>query len=441
MGREVRERAAWSLHPGRPAPAARREGAMQVLHPRCAGLDVHKDSVVAAVRLAEAGGVRCEVRRFETTAPGLLALGAWLAECGCTHAAMEATGVYWKPVWHVLSDGELMLILANAAHVRNLPGRKTAVADASWLAELLAHGLIRPSFVPEPATQALRALLRTRKQLAREQASHVQRLQKTLEDANLKLASVLTDVMGLSGRAILEALVAGERDPDRLLALVHRRVKAEPARLRAALSGRVSDSHRFLLRLHLGQYDALAKALGEIDAEVERDLDPFRDSVRLLRTVPGVGEPAARAIVAEIGSDMRRFPTAAHLVSWAGLCPRSDESAGKRRSTRLRKGAPWLKTALVQCAWAASRKKDGYLRAQFQRLRQRRGPKKAVCAVAASMLTAIWHMLRDGTVYQDLGADHFHKRSPEQQAHHLARQIAKLGFACSITPQPDMVYA
>jgi transposase len=412
---------------------------MQVLHPRCAGLDVHKDFVMAAVRLAEPTGVRCEVRRFETATPGLLALGAWLAECGCTHAAMEATGVYWKPVWHVLSDGDLTLVLANAAQVRNVPGRKTDVADAAWLAELLAHGLIRPSFVPEPATQAMRALLRTRKQLVREQASHVQRLQKTLEDANLKLASVLTDVMGLSGRAILEALVAGERDPDRLLALVHPRVKAEPARLRAALTGRVTDRHRFLLRLHLGQYDALAAALAEVDAEVERDLDPFRDAVRLLRTIPGVGDLAARAIVAEIGTDMGRFPTAGHLVSWAGLCPRNDESAGKRRSTRLRHGAPWLKTALVQCAWAAARKRGGYLRAQFQRLRQRRGPKKAICAVAASILTAAWHMLRNGAPWRDLGADHFHNRAPEQQAQRLARQITKLGFACTITPQAEPV--
>jgi transposase len=239
---------------------------MEVLHPRCAGLDVHKDSVVAAVRLAEAGTVRTEVRRFDTTTPGLLALSAWLAACGCTHAAMEATGVYWKPVWHVLSDGDLVAILANAAHVRNVPGRKTDVGDAAWLAELLAHGLIRPSFVPGAPTQALRALLRTRKQLVREQAGHVQRLQKTLEDANLKLASVLTDTMGSSGRAVLDALVAGERDPDRLLALVHPRVKAEPARLRAALTGRLTDRHRFLLRLHLAQYDALAAALGEIDA-------------------------------------------------------------------------------------------------------------------------------------------------------------------------------
>jgi transposase len=244
---------------------------MDVLHPRCAGLDVHKDSVVAAVRLAEPGGVRCEVRRFETTTPGLLALGAWLAECGCTHAVMEATGVYWKPVWHVLSDGDLTPVLANAARVRNVPGRKTDVADATWLADLLAHGPVRAvermrSTVPDAPTQAMRALLRTRKQLVREQSAHVQRLQKTLEDADLKLASVLTDIMGLSGRAILEALIAGETDPDRLLALVHRRVKAEPAQLRAALSGRVGTSHRFLLRLHLGQYDAPARALQEIDA-------------------------------------------------------------------------------------------------------------------------------------------------------------------------------
>ena len=400
---------------------------MEVLHPRCAGLDVHKDRVVAAMRRAEGGTVRTAVRRFGTTTPDLLALADWLAEQGCTHVAMEATGVYWKPVWHILADGDITLVLANAAHVRNVPGRKTDVADAAWLAELLAHGLIRPSFVPEPAIQALRALLRTRKQLVREQASHVQRLQKTLEDANLKLGSALSDIMGASGRAILDALIAGETDPDRLLALVRRGVKAEPARLRAALTGRLTGRHRFLLRLHLGQYDALAAALAEIDAEVARDLGPFRDAVRLLRSIPGVGDLAAQVIVSEIGTDMGRFPTAGHLVSWAGLCPRNDESAGKRRSNRLRHGAPWLKAALVQCAWAASRKKASYFQAQFQRLRQRRGPKKAICAVAASMLTAVWHMLRDGTFYHDLGPDHFHRRTPEQQARHLAQQIAKLG--------------
>jgi transposase len=306
------------------------------------------------------------------------------------------------------------------------------VADALWLAELLAHGLIRPSFVPEAPTQAMRALLRTRKQLVREQASHVQRLQKTLEDANLKLGSVLSQIMGKSGRAILEALIAGERDPDKLLALVQRGVKAPPERLRAALQGRVTARHRFLLRLHLRQVEALDAAIAEIDAEVERDLDPFRQAVRLLRTIPGVSGLTAQVIVSEIGTDMSRFPTAGHLISWAGLCPRNDESAGKRRSTRLRKGAPWLKTTLVQCAWAASHKRDSYLRAQFQRLRHRRGPKKAICAVAASILTAAYHMLRDGTLYQDLGADHFRRASPEVQANRLVRQIAKLGFTCTL---------
>lgn len=407
---------------------------MDVLYPRCAGLDVHKDSVVAAVRLAGDGPARTEVRSFGTTTPELLKLSTWLGEAGCTHVAMEATGVYWKPVWHVLSDGDVTLILANAMHVKNVPGRKTDVADAAWLADLLAHGLIRASFVPEQPTQELRALLRTRKQLVREQAGHVQRLQKTLEDANLKLSSVLTNIMGTSGRAILQAVIDGERDADELLALVRPGVKATPDKLRGALQGRVTQRHRFLLRLHLRQFDALAAAMADIDAEVDRDLDPFRVAVGLLRTIPGISDLSAQAILAEIGTDMSRFPTAAHLVSWAGLCPRNDESAGKRRSNRLRKGDPWLKTALVQCAWAATRKKGSYLQAQFGRLRHRRGPKKAVCAVAASMLTAAFHMLRDGTVYQDLGPDHFQRTSPESRANRLARQIQKLGFACTIGP-------
>jgi transposase len=410
------------------------EGAMEVLYPRCAGLDVHKDTVVAAVRLAIDGPACSEVRTFDTTTPGLLALLDWLSEAGCTHVAMEATGVYWKPVWHILSDGDITLILANAAHVKNVPGRKTDVADAVWLADLLTHGLIRPSFVPETPTQELRALLRTRKQLVREQASHVQRLQKTLEDANLKLSSVLTQIMGVSGRSILQALIGGERDPDKLLTLVQRGVKAPPEKLRAALQGRITERHRFLLRLHLSQFDALDAAIAEVDAEVDRDLDPFRQAVRLLRTIPGVSDLTAQVIVSEIGTDMSRFPTAGHLISWAGLCPRNDESAGKRRSTRLRKGAPWLKTTLVQCAWAGARKKASYLQAQFQRLRHRRGPKKAICAVAASILTAVYHMLRDGTFYHDLGPNHFRRATPQDQANHLVRQIAKLGFTCSLAP-------
>jgi transposase len=401
---------------------------MDVLDPRCAGLDVHKDTVVASTRLASGREVAVAVQSFPTTTPGLLALAAWLAEQGCTHVAMAATGVYGKPVWHVLADGDLTLILANAAHVKNVPGRKTDVADATWLADLLAHGLIRPSFVPDPPTQALRAGSRTRKQLVRERASHVQRIQKTLEDANLKLSSVLTDIMGVSGRAILLALIEGERDPDQLLSLVQRGVKAPPEKLRAALLGRVTPQHRFLLRLHLRQADALAAAIAEIDQEVDAQLAPFRAAVRLLSSIPGVSALSAEVIVAEIGTDMTRFPTAGHLISWAGLCPRNDESAGKRRCTRLRKGAPWLTTTLVQCAWAASHKKASYRQAQFQRLRARRGPKKAICAVAASILTAAYHMLRDGTVYQDLGPDHFHRRSQGDRTARLVKHLVSLGY-------------
>lgn len=408
---------------------------MEVLHPRCAALDLHKDTLVAAIRLIEAGDVRRLVETFLTTTPDLLRLSAWLEDHGCTHVAMEATGIYWRPVWQVLTAEGRTLILANAAHVKNVPGRKTDVADAVWLSDLLAHGLIRASFVPEAQTQAMRDLLGTRKQLVREQAAHVQRIQKTLEEANLKLASVLTDIMGLSGRAVLDALAAGETDPDRLRARVGPRVKASSEAIRAALTGRVGPHHRFLLSLHLRQVDALAAAVAEIDAQVERDLGPFRDAVGLLATIPGVSDLTAQVILSEIGPDMGRFPTAGHLISWAGLCPRNDESAGKRRSTRLRKGAPWLKTALVQSAWAGVRKKHSYLQAQFQRLRARRGPKKAVCAVAASILTAAYHMLKNGTPYADPGPEHFHKPAPATRAKALARQIERLGFSCAITPE------
>jgi len=270
---------------------------------------------------------------------------------------MEATGVYWKPVWHILSDGDFTLLLANAAHVKNVPGRKTDVNDATWLADLLTHGLIRGSFVPDQQTQEMRDLLRTRKQLVRERSSHIQRLQKTLEDANVKLDSVISDIVGLSGRRMIEALITGETEPGALAALAHRRIKATPDQLEAALRGHVTRHHRFLLQLHLQQIDALDAAIEQIDQEVDADVEPFRAAIALLTTIPGVSELSARIILAEIGHDMSRFPTAGHLISWAGLCPRNDESAGKRRSVRMRKGAPWLKTTLVQCAWAASRKK------------------------------------------------------------------------------------
>jgi transposase len=407
---------------------------MEVLHQRCAGLDVHKKTVVASVRLAAENKLVTEVKTFATTTVGLLALSDWLSENGCTHAAMEATGVYWRPVWHVLSDGEIELVLANAAHVKNVPGRKTDVSDAAWLAELLAHGLIRASFVPDGQTQELRTLLRTRKQLVRERTRHTQRIHKTLEEANIKLDSELSDVLGKSGRAMLNAMVAGETDPVRLAALAHGAVKSPQVKLQEALRGRVTRHHRFLLQLHLRQIDGLDAAIATIDREVEANLTPFRIAVELISTIPGVSTLSAEVIISEIGLDMSRFPTAGHLLSWAGLCPRNDESAGKRRSTRLRRGAPWLKTMLVQCAWAAKRKKASYLQAQFLRLRGRRGPQKAICAVAASILTAVYHMLKDGTVYQDLGPDHFNRRSKTTQTQRLVRRLEHLGYAVDIKP-------
>ena len=407
---------------------------MEVVYPCCAGLDVHKESVVACVRLAAAGEITREVKTFGTTTAGLLDLSAWLSEQGVTHIAMEATGVYWKPVWHILGDGEFQLVLANAAHIKNVPGRKTDVNDATWIADLLAHGLIRGSFVPEPAIQELRGLMRTRKQLVREQSSHIQRLQKTLEDANIKLEAVISDILGVSGRAMVEALIAGESDPVKLAELAHRRIKAPPEKLRAALHGRVTKHHRFLLRLHLRQIDGLSALIGEIDREVDVHLDPFRAAVKQLTTIPGIKGLAAPAILSEIGADMSRFPSAEHLLSWARMCPRNDESAGKRRSTRLKKGANWLKTTMVQCAWAATRTKGCYFQAQFQRLQRRHGPKKAICAVAASMLTTAYHMLKDGTDYQDLGADHFDRRSKQSKTNRLVKQLTRLGYDVQISP-------
>ena len=331
---------------------------MDVLYARCAGLDVHKDTVVACVRLAEGGGeVRREVRSFATTTRGLLELSDWMTGHGCTHVAMEATGVYWKPVWHVL-EGSFELVLANAGHIRNVPGRKTDVNDATWIADLLAHGLIRGSFVPPAAIQHVRDLTRTRKQLVREVAQHTQRIQKTLEDANIKLTGTISDVLGWTGRAILDALVAGETDPERLADLAHRGIKAPRAKLVEALRGRVTEHHLFLLKLHLGQVDALRAAIAGLDAQLGKALGEARAMAELLTTMPGISDLVAQVVVGEVGTDMRRFPSAAHLVSWAGLCPQSDESAGKRRNTRIRHGAPWLKTTLVQAAWAATRKNE-----------------------------------------------------------------------------------
>jgi transposase len=404
-----------------------------MLHPRCAGLDVHKDTVVACARVYEEGKVRQEVRTFETTTQGLLSLSDWLTEAGCTHAAMESTGVYWKPVWHVL-EGSLELLLANAMHIRNMPGRKTDVNDAMWIADLLAHGLIRGSFVPPTPIQELRDLTRTRKQLVREVAQHTLRIQKTLEDANVKITGVITDVLGVSGRAVLDAIVAGESDPERLVDLTRGRLKASRSDLVEALRGRIREHHRFMLKLHLGQVDALNQAVREVEARVGTTLKPFHDKAVLLITIPGVSETTARVIVSEIGADMSRFPTPGHLLSWAGLVPQNDESAGKRRNTRIRKGDPWLKATLVQAAWASIRVRGSYLGAQFRRLKGRRGPMKAIIAVAASILTGAFFILRDGVPWKDMTSAHFDTLEKDKLAKRLIRRLSDLGIRVEIRP-------
>ncbi len=400
---------------------------MQVLYPRCAGLDVHKDTVVACVRCVSEPEHH-ETRSFATTTRELLALGEWLVEHGCSHVAMEATGIYWRPVWHVL-EGQAELVLANAQHIKNVPGRKTDVNDAMWIADLLAHGLIRSSFVPPQPIQELRDLTRTRKQLVREISQHSLRIQKVLEDANIKLGSVLSEVLGVSGRAMLGAIIEGESDPHRLADLAQGTARRKHDELVEALHGRIRPHHRTLLRLHLNLIVALEHTVGEVDAAVGKSLEPIHQRARLLTTMPGISEVSAEVIVAEIGIDMTRFASPGHLISWAGLCPRNDESAGKRRSTRLRKGGTWLKTALVTAAWAAVRTKASYLRAQFQRIKARRGARKAIIAVAASMLTSAYFILRDGVPYRDLGPTHFDRQHRDKTVRRLLRRLHDLGYS------------
>jgi len=398
---------------------------MEVLYPRCAGLDVHKDIIVVCVRCVSEPVVH-EVRAFGSMTSELLELGDWLQSHGVTHAAMEATGVYWKPVWHLL-DGRCELILANAAHVRNVPGRKTDVNDATWLADLLAHGLIRSSFVPPEPIQELRDLMRTRKQLVREVAQHSQRIQKVLEDANIKLGSVLSDILTKTGRAILDAIVAGESHPEVLADLALGTAKKKRSAIIESLRGYATPHHRRMIGLHLRLIAALEHELAQVDAAVGNASRPISEAAELLKTIPGFSDTVAHVVISEIGLDMSRFPTAGHLISWAGLCPRNDESAGKRRSTRVRKSGTWLKTTLVTAAWSAVRKKDSYLKSQFLRLKSRRGPKKAILAVAATMLTATYHMLRGQVPYQDLGPDHFERVDRTKAIRRLVDKLERLG--------------
>jgi transposase len=405
---------------------------MRVMYPRCGALDLGKDMLVAAVRVQEGSEVVRECRTYGTTSAQLLELSSWLTAKGVTHVVMEATGSYWKSVWHIL-EGQFELILANPAHIRNLPGRKSDVNDATWMADLLAHGLIRGSFVPPAAITALRELTRTRKQLVREVARHTQRIQKILDVSNLKITGPIKDVLGLSGRAILKALIAGESDPERLAALVHPRVKAKRETLVEALHGRLSSQHRQLLAMHLHLIETTETAISELDRQIAKAVDPFRDVLGRVKEVPGLGDINAPALIGEIGVDMSRFKTHRHLISWARLCPRLDQSAGKVLSKRTLKGAAWTKSLLIQAAWAAVRVKDSYLRAQFLRLRARRGSKKAIVAVAASILSDVYYIIRDGTHYHDLGFHYFDQRDRSKAARRLVARLHAMGYTVDIT--------
>lgn len=400
---------------------------MHVMHARCAALDLGKDELVAAVRIQDAASVEHDCRSYRTTSGQLLELSSWLVSLGITHVVMEATGSYWKSVWHVL-EGQFELTLANPAQVKNLPGRKSDVNDATWMADLLAHGLIRGSFVPPGPIEELRELTRTRKQFVREIARHTQRIQKILDVANLKLTGTITDVLGVSGRAIVKSLIAGETDPERLADLVDHRVRAKRERLVEALHGHLSIQQRRLLSMHLTLVETIEASLEQLDRDIVKAVSPFRDIVEWLKGIPGLSDIGVPALLGEIGVDMTKFKTHRHLLSWARICPRLDQSAGKVHSTRTLKGAVWLKTLLIQAAWAAVRTKDSYLRAQFLRLRARRGAKKAIGAVAASILTAVYYVIRDRVPYRDLGAQYFSQRDRAQNTRRLVVRLQKLGY-------------
>jgi transposase len=411
---------------------------MEVLVARCAGLDVHKETVMACIRTPGAGRRRRqEVREFRTFTGALRALRDWLVAADVTLVVMEATGVYWKPVWHVLEDTPgIELMLVNAQHVKNLPGRKTDVGDAAWLAQLAECGLLRGSFVPPPVISELRDLTRYRKKLIQERARETQRIQKLLEDAGIKLESVVSDVLGVSGRQMLEALIAGVEDPETLAEYAHGRMRTKIPVLRQALEGRFRAHHALMVRTHLNHVDYLTRAIDRLDAEVDNVIAPFIAQLTRLMTIPGVGKRTAEVIIAEIGVDMTRFPTARHLASWAGICPGNHESAHKRRSGRTSKGDPALRAALVEAAWCASRTRDTYLAAQYRQLVRRFGKKaeaKAAMAVGHSILVITWHLLANGCDYHELGGDYLARRNDaEARKRYLIRQLEALGTKVTV---------
>jgi len=405
---------------------------MKILYARCAGLDVHKDTVMVSVLTPGPGAEpQQEIREYKTTTAELRALGAWLRECGVTHAAMEATGVYWRPIFNVL-ESYCELILVNARQVRNVPGRKTDIADCAWLASLLRHGLLRASFVPPPEVRELRDLCRMRTTLVREGVQVGNRLRKVLEDANIKLDSVASNTLGVSGRDMIQALIEGEEDPVVLAQLARGRLRSKKAALEAALEGQVREHHRFLLRQWMQLLKTFEAQIAEVAEEIERHMDPFEWAVELLVTVPGIDRTAARNLIAEIGVDMDQFPSSGHLASWAGLCPGNHQSAGHNRSGKSHRGNRWIKAVMVEIAWAASRSKDTHCEAFYRRLVPHRGKKRALVAVANSLLQAVWFILTHRQSYRDLGGHHFEQLHREKTTQSLVRRLQRIGYRVTL---------
>ena len=405
---------------------------MRVLYPCCCGLDIHKKFIVACLLITQADGrAEKDIRTFSTMTEELLALVDWLHRAGCTHVAMESTSAYWRPVYNLL-EGVFEVLVGNAYHMKAVPGRKTDVKDAEWIAELLRHGLIRGSFIPPPAQRHLRDLTRYRTHLVEERARLTNRLQAVLEDANLKLASVVTDIRGVSARAMLEALLAGETDPVALADLARGRLRAKHAQLVQSLACRFTAHHAFLISEQLSHLDYLEEAMGRISAEIEQRLHDEQQALELLDSVPGMGRRAAEIVLAELGTDLARFPTAKHLASWAGMCPGNHASGGKRLSGKTRKGNAWLRSVLIEVAHVASKTRDTYLAAQYRRIAARRGKKRALVALGHTILVIIYHVLRRRVPYQELGGNYFDELDRQRVEHRLVRRLQRLGYTVTL---------
>ena len=407
---------------------------MNIVYERCAGLDVHKRTVVACVIIPDAKGQRSKERQtFSTMTADLLRMREWLTAFGVTHVAMESTGVFWKPIYNIL-EGHVELLVVNAQHIKTVPGRKTDVKDAEWIADLLQHGLLRPSLIPPPSQREVRELTRYRTSLVEERSRAINRLQKALEDTNIKLASVVSDLMGASARDMLAALLEGETDVTILSQLARGNMRSKREALEQALQGHLTAHHRFLLKEQLAHIDELDTAIERISTEIAERLRPFEEQLKRLETIPGIKRRLAEMILAEIGPDMSRFPSSRHLASWAGMCPGNNESAGKRLSGKTRKGSPWLRTALVEAAQAANHCKNSYLSAQYHRLAIRRGGKKATIAVGHSLLVIVYHVLTEQKDYEELGGNYFDEWDCRTVQKRLVHRLEKLGWEVSLTP-------